>query len=137
MSVNDPMNDVYQKLKVLDTSEDDAEKMFIAGDVVSTVVSILHSNKQRESIKSTSLNERQCTLTQGEKEEIRNIVRKLFNTLNVSGYSILKQALMLDNNPKEVLDILRFFARNKFFDDVKYMLVHGGSHAMGITLSVE
>ena len=110
---------------------------FIAKDVVSALATILNSNKEKESVKSTSSNECQCVLSESEKKEIREIFLKLFGTRNISGYSILKQALIFDNTPRDILDIIRFFAENKFFDDVKSFLVQGESDALGLTLSLK
>jgi dsDNA-binding SOS-regulon protein len=88
-------------------------------------------------MKSASLGKRKCDfLSKQEHDQIREIVDQLLKTKDSYGHPLLKTAMWLAEDRKNVLKILRFLAENGFTEEVTNILLsEKNGSAIGSDLS--
>jgi hypothetical protein len=111
-------------------------QMRIARPFVASMAETFSILGKELAVKSDSLGQRKCDLSEQERNQIHEIVDQLLKTKDEDGHPLLKTAMWVEEDRENVLKILRFLAENGFTEEVTNILLsEKNGFAIGKTLS--
>ncbi|MDR1528240.1 MAG: hypothetical protein LBS22_01475 [Puniceicoccales bacterium] len=109
----------------------------VAQPFVASVAETFSALGGESGVQATSMEKRKCDLSEQERNQIHEIVDQLLKTKDVNGHPLLRTAMWVKEDEKNVLKILRFLAENGFTKEVTNILLSEmNGYAIGKFLSV-
>lgn len=132
------LKDVYQKISSMAEgySKGDILEQIEAREFFPVIVRAFLNIKQSEQthITDTKLGSRRCTLTENEKNLVRQVIDKLI-TLDNAKRPLLGKIVRNFEEMDQILSVIDFLIENECYNEVENILIRGDEYAVGNSLS--
>jgi hypothetical protein len=136
--VNMSIAAIYQSLPsvISDFVKTEGPQMRVARPFVASMAETFSALGGEAEVQATSMGKRKCGLGEQERSQIHEIVDQLLKTKDRDGHPLLRTAMWVKEDEKNVLKILRFLAENGFPEEATNILLSEmNASAIGCFLS--